>query len=98
MFYATWAELKTEVINSYLGFLWMILEPLAFMLIYTFIAIVVFNSKIEYFPVFVFIGLTTWNFFQGTVTSAVSLVRSNRDTVIKVYVPKFILLIEGKLW
>ena len=47
MAYATWAELKTEVINSYLGFLWMILEPLAFMLIYTFIAIFVFKSKID---------------------------------------------------
>ena len=33
--YATWAELKTEVINSYLGWLWLILEPLAFMFIYT---------------------------------------------------------------
>ena len=63
------------------------------MLIYTFIAIIVFKSKIEYFPVFVFIGITTWNFFQGTVSSAVSLVRANRDTVIKVYVPKFVLLI-----
>ena len=54
---------------------------------------VVFKSKIEYFPVFVFIGITTWNFFQGTVSAAVSLVRANRDTVIKVYVPKFVLLI-----
>ena len=58
MLYATWAELKTEVINSYLGFLWMILEPLAFMLIYTFIAKVVFTSSVQYFSVFVFIGLS----------------------------------------
>ena len=28
------AEIKNEVINSYLGSLWLILEPLAFMLIY----------------------------------------------------------------
>lgn len=91
--YATKSQLKTEVTGSYLSWIWLFLNPICFMLIYTFIAIVVFNSKIEYFPVFVFIGLTTWQFFQGTLTSAVSLVRSNRDTVIKVYVPKFILLI-----
>ena len=36
--YATWAELKSEVIGSYLGWLWLILEPLCFMLIYTFLA------------------------------------------------------------
>ena len=91
--YATWAELKTEVINSYLGFLWMILEPLAFMLIYTFIATIVFKSRVEYFPVFVFIGLSIWNFFNKMVTTSVKLVASNRDTVTKVYLPKFVLLL-----
>lgn len=92
--YATKAELKTEVINSYLGFIWLFLEPLCFMLIYTFIAQVIFGSKgISYFPVFVFIGLSMWNFFNKTVTSSVKLVSSNRDTVTKVYIPKFVLLI-----
>ena len=91
--YATWAELKTEVINSYLGFAWMILEPLAFMLIYTFIAAVIFKSKTDYFPVFVFIGLSIWNFFNKMISVSVKLVSSNRDTVTKVYLPKFVLLI-----
>lgn len=93
MFYATWSELKTEVINSHLGFLWMILEPLAFMLIYTFIAAVVFKSTVDYFPVFVFIGLSIWNFFNKMVVTSVKLVANNRDTVTKVYLPKFVLLI-----
>lgn len=90
--YATWSELKTEVINSYLGWLWIILEPLAFMFIYMFIGGVVFKSKVEFYPVFVFIGLSTWNFFNKTVVSSVKLVSTNRDTVTKVYLPKFILL------
>ena len=93
MLYATWAELKTEVINSYLGFLWMILEPLAFMLIYTFIAVFVFKSNVEYFPVFVFIGLSIWNFFNKMLVVSVKLVSMNRDTVTKVYLPKFVLLL-----
>ena len=90
--YATWAELKTEVINSYLGWAWMVLEPLAFMLIYVFIAGVIFNSKVQYFPVFVFIGLSIWNFFNKNVVASVKLVTTNRDTVTKVYLPKFVLL------
>ena len=88
--YAVKSELKVEIINSYLGFLWMILEPLAFMLIYTFIASVVFKSSVEYFPVFVFIGLSIWNFFNKMVVASVKLVSSNRDTVTKVYLPKFV--------
>lgn len=91
--YATWSELKTEVINSYLGWLWLILEPLCFMLIYTFLAGVIFKAKVDYFPVFVFIGLSVWNFFSKMVTASVKLMSSNKDTVTKVYLPKFILLL-----
>ena len=90
--YATWADLKTEIINSYLGWMWLVLEPLAFMFIYMFIGGVVFKSKVEYYPIFVFIGLTMWNFFNKTVVASVKLVASNRDTVTKVYLPKFLLL------
>ena len=91
--YATKAELKNEVINSYLGWLWMILEPLAFMLIYMFVAGIIFKSKVEYFPIFVFIGLTIWNFFNKMVTASVKLISTNKDTVTKVYLPKFVLLL-----
>ena len=91
--YSTKSQLKSEITGSYLSWLWLIIEPICFMLIYSFIAIVVFKSSIEYFAVFVFIGLTIWNFFQKTLTQSVRLVSSNRDTVTKVYLPKFILLI-----
>ena len=91
--YSTKSELKTEIINSYLGWIWMILEPLCFMLIYTFIAVVVFKSSVQYFPIFVFIGLAIWNFFNKMVNVSVKLVASNRDIVTKVYVPKFVLLL-----
>ena len=91
--YSTWSELKAEIINSYLGWVWLLLEPLCFMLIYTFIAVIVFKSKVDYFPVFVFIGLTIWNFFNKTLSGSVKLVSSNRDTVTKVYLPKFVLLL-----
>ena len=90
--YATKSELKTEIINSYLGWIWMILEPLCFMLIYMFIAGIIFKSKVEYFPIFVFIGLSIWNFFNKMVVVSVKLVSTNRDTVTKVYLPKFVLL------
>ena len=91
--YSTKAELKTEIINSYLGWMWMILEPLAFMLIYLFIASVIFKSKVEFFPIFVFVGLSIWNFFNKMVVASVKIVATNRDTVTKVYLPKYVLLL-----
>ena len=62
--FAARADLKAEVASSYLNWLWWILDPLLFMMIYTFIAIVVFRSSVQYFPLFVFVGLTLWNFFE----------------------------------
>ena len=90
--YSTKAELKVEIINSYLGWIWLVLEPLAFMLIYAFIAGIIFKSSVPYFPVFIFVGQTLWNFFNKVVVQSVKLVANNRDTVTKVYLPKFVLL------
>lgn len=90
--YATKSELKSEVTNSYLNWIWLFLEPLCFMLIYTFIAVIVFNSSVQYFAIFVFIGLNIWNFFNKTLVSSVKLISSNKDIVTKVYIPKFILI------
>lgn len=91
--YQTKAELKSEIVDSYLGWIWLFLEPLCFMLIYTFIAGIVFGSTTQYFPIFVFSGLSIWNFFNKTVSASVRIVAKNKDIVTKVYVPKFVLLL-----
>lgn len=92
MKYAALSELKTEVASSYLGWIWWILQPFCFMLIYVFISKVVFKSSEEYFETFVFIGLAVWDFFSRTLITSVRLVKLNNDVVTKVYIPKYILL------
>lgn len=96
-FFSARASLKAEVAASYLNWLWWILDPLAFMLIYMFIVRVVFKSNEPNFPIFVFIGLTIWNFFNKCLTASVKLIRDNKMLVVKVYVPKFIIVIEKML-
>ena len=90
--YRTKADLKSEVAGSYLSWIWLILEPTCFMLIYTFISKFIFNSSVEYFTAFIFIGLTIWNFFNKTLVASIKMVKNNRDTVTKVYIPKWVLL------
>ena len=92
--YSAKSDLKAEVASSYLNWLWWVLDPLLFMLVYTFIAIVVFRSGVQYFPVFVFIGLTLWNFFNKTVIGSVKIIRNNSAIVTKVYIPKFVLILQ----
>lgn len=90
--YAARAELKSEVANSYLNWLWWVLEPFCFMLIYTFIFGVVFQAAEPYFNIFIFIGLTLWDFFNRCTIQSVRLIRNNKGIVSKVYLPKFILI------
>lgn len=92
--YSAKAELKSEVADSYLNWLWWIIEPVCFMLIYTFVFGVVFKNSQQYFASFVFIGLTCWEFFNRMINGSVKLITSNRDLVTKVYIPKYILLLS----
>ncbi len=88
------AELKSEVADSYLNWLWWVIEPFCFMLIYTFVFGVVFHNKTPYFASFIFVGLTAWEFFNRMVLGSVKLIINNRDLVTKVYLPKYILLLS----
>lgn len=92
--YQAKAELKAEIANSYLSWIWWILDPLFYMLIYTFVVVVVFGNDQPGFPVFVFIGLTAWDLFNRIVTGSVKTVKNNIGTINKVYVPKYIFLIS----
>ena len=91
------SKLKAEVANSYLNWLWWILDPLCFMLIYTFIFGFVFDAKEQYFPVFIFIGLSMWEFVNKTLLGSEKTIKLNKAIVSRVYFPKFILVLS-KIW
>ncbi len=91
------SQLKAEVANSYLNWIWWVLDPLCFMLIYTFIFGYVFDSSEPFFPIFIFIGLSMWDFFNRTLIGSVKIIKSNKAIVSKVYFPKYILILI-KIW
>lgn len=92
--YQAKAELKAEIANSYLSWIWWILDPLFYMMIYTFVVVVVFGNNQPGFPVFVFIGLTAWDLFSRIVQGSVKTVKNNIGIINKVYMPKYIFLIS----
>lgn len=91
------ADLRTEVANSYLDWLWWLIEPFCTMLIYVFIYGFVFRVQEEYFTAFIYIGLTVWYFFQRNIMGSVNILRSNKSIISKVYIPKYILLFSKML-
>lgn len=91
------AQLKSEVADSYLNWIWWVLDPLCFMLIYTFVFGYVFKAREPFFSVFIFIGLSMWQFFERTIKQSIKIVKLNKPIVAKVYIPKFILILT-KMW
>lgn len=62
------------------------------MIIYSFIVEIVFTSNEPYLPVFVYIGRIIWSFFSSSVKQSVKLVKSNRNIILKTYIPKYVLI------
>jgi ABC-type polysaccharide/polyol phosphate export permease len=95
--YAAKSQLKTEVANSYLNWIWWVLEPFCFMLIYAFVFGYMFKRKELYFNVYIFVGLAIWDFFNRCVKSSVRMVKRNKAIVSKVYLPKHTLIISDMM-
>lgn len=90
--YSAKSELLSEVANSYLNWLWWIIEPFCFMLIYAFVFGTIFGAKEQYFTAFIYVGTILWQFFDHMMRSSVKLVKNNKSVVSKVYIPKYMLL------
>lgn len=88
------SDLHCEVANSYLNWLWWLIEPFCMMLIYTLIFGMVFKASEQYFPVFIFIGISMWSFFSRSISGSVDTVRAAKGIITKIYMPKYILLLS----
>ncbi len=95
--YSAKSDLKAEVANSYLNWIWWILEPLCNMLVYYFIFSNILKSSKEYYIIFIYSALLMWTFFNKNVIYSIKSIRMNKGIVTKVYVPKFILLLSNMI-
>ena len=80
--------------GTHLGFLWIALEPLLMLAVYTFVFRVIFsrhwsseNESTFEFSTILFSGLLIFNFFRETVNSAPRLILKNANYVKKVVFP-----------
>jgi ABC-2 type transport system permease protein len=84
-------ELKVRYKNSSLGFLWSMLNPVLYLVVFW----VVFNfflpGNIPNFVVFLLAGLLPWTLFASALSQATGSVVGNADLVKKVYFPRELL-------
>ncbi len=84
-------ELKVKYKNSALGFVWSMLNPAMYLVVFYVVFQVVLQNGIPYFPIFLLSGLIAWNLFSVTLGAATGSITGNSSLVNKVYFPREIL-------
>lgn len=92
--YASKSQLKAEVADSKLNWVWWVLEPFCFMLIYSFVYGTLFGGTEKYHGLFIFVGLSIWQFFNKSVKHSVDIIRHKRAIIARVYIPKYLLVVQ----
>ena len=83
-------ELKVKYTASFLGAIWSVLNPIVFLAVFSFVAIVL-DNRVPDFPVFLLSGLLAWNLFSAALLTGSSAVIDNANLVKKVAFPREIL-------
>jgi ABC-type polysaccharide/polyol phosphate export permease len=84
-------ELKVKYKNSALGFVWSMLNPALYLLVYWVVFDLILGTGIPNFPIFLLSGILVWNLFATSLGSATSSVVANAGLVRKVAFPREIL-------
>ncbi len=91
-------EVKARYKQSILGYFWVILNPLAQMLVMSFAFSIIMRvptnstSNIPY-SVFLFVALLPWNLFTNSLSSAASSLVNSGGLITKIYFPRTILVL-----
>jgi ABC-2 type transport system permease protein len=84
-------ELKVRYKNSTLGFLWSMLNPAMYLVVFYVVFQLVLKAGIPYFPVYLLSGLLAWNLFSASLAGATGSITGNASRVNKVWFPREIL-------
>lgn len=86
----TWREIKQRYKQSILGYAWVILNPLAQMVVLAF----VFSKLLRFenlglpYPIFLYAGLLPWNLFTASLSSSTNALVGNAGLITKIYFPR----------
>ncbi len=84
-------ELKVKYKNSVLGFVWSLLNPALYLVVFYFVFQIVLGAGIPYFAIFFLAGLLPWNLFSTALGAGTASIVGNPGLVGKVWFPREIL-------
>ena len=90
-------DFKLRYRNSALGFVWSLLNPLAYMAILTAVFSVLLHSNIPNYAPWVLSGILTWRLFSVSTYRSLESIVGNTSLVNKVYIPRYLIILSNNL-
>src|SRR5438270_8581264 len=93
LYFFVWRDLKVRYKQTAIGVVWVVLQPLLAMLVFTlfFGRLAKMPSQGLPYPIFYYTALLPWLYFASSLTHATNTVVENEKVITKVYFPRMIL-------
>lgn len=92
-------DFKLRYQGSVLGYAWSLLRPLfMFVILYVvFTTVFPLGKGIPHFPVYLFIGITIWNFFTEMTQQSLGSIVGRGDLIRKISIPRWIIVLSSSV-
>ena len=80
-------DVKGRYRGTFLGFLWSLLNPLIFMIIYVIVFSIYLRIEMEDYPVFLLSGILPWLWFSNSIMESTTSILGNGSLIKKVWLP-----------
>lgn len=99
LYFLIWRDVKVRYKQTALGVLWILLQPIASMVIFTLLFghLLAVPSGDAPYPLFAFAALLPWNYFAGSLHRAGASLVGNTNLITRVYFPRLIIPVSSVL-
>ena len=97
LYFLVWRDVKVRYKQTVLGVLWIILQPVVSMVVFS----ALFGGLLDVpsggvpYPIFLYSALLPWNYFSGSLTRSSASVVGSANLIRKVYFPRLVIPISG---
>ena len=99
LYFLVWRDVKVRYKQTLLGVLWVVLQPVISMVIFTLLfgrLLQVPSGEVPY-PIFAYAALLPWNYFASSLTRSSTSLVGSAHLITKVYFPRLVIPISGVL-
>ncbi len=99
LYFLVWRDVKVRYKQTLLGVLWIVLQPVISMVVFSLLfggLLNVPSGGVPY-PVFVYSALLPWNYFATSLTRSSGSLVGSANLITKVYFPRLIIPVSGVL-